>query len=72
MDGGGFHHRSKVSVDRLFLGVDRLRKAMQKYRYGGDVFASLSELWGIVSSMQDVALDLMSVTPGAARRVTRV
>ena len=69
LNGGGFHQRPEVSVDRLLLGVDRLGKAAQKHRRSGDVLDSLSELWGIVSSIHDVALDLAGVTPGVARRV---
>jgi len=71
LNGGGFHQRPEVPVDRLLLGVDRLGKTAQKHRRSGDVLASLSELWGIVSSIHDVALDLTGVTTGAAHRVTR-
>ena len=70
LNGGGFHQCPKVLVDRLFLGVVRLGKATQKHRYGGDVLASLSELWEIVPLINDVALNLAGVTPGAAHRVT--
>ena len=59
-------------MDSLFLGVVRLRKSTQKHCRGGDVLASLSELWGIVALVHDVALDLAGVTPGAARRVTHM
>ena len=45
---------------------------MQKHRRSGDVLASPSELWGIVSSVHDVALDLTGVTPSTAHRVMRV
>ena len=58
-------------MDHLFLGVVRLGKAVQKHCCGGDVLASLSELWGIVPPVHDVALDLAGVTPGATCRVTR-
>ena len=54
-------------MDHLFLGVIRLRKAVQKHCRGGDVLASPSELWGIVPSVHDVVLDLVGVTPGTAR-----
>ena len=54
-------------MDHLLLGFDRLEKAVQKHRCSGDVLASLSELWGIVSSVHDVALDLTGVTPGVTR-----
>ena len=67
----GFHQRLEVSVDCLLLGVDRLWKATHKHRSSGDVLASPSELWGIVPPVHDVALDLMGVTSGAARRVMR-
>ena len=59
-------------MDRLLLGVDRLWKAAQKHRHSSDVLASPSELWGIVSSIQDVVLDLTGMTPGAAHWVMRV
>ena len=59
-------------MDRLYLGVVRLGKTAQKHCYGSDVLASLSELWGIVPPIHDIALDLAGVTPGAARWVTRV
>jgi len=49
-------------VDHLLLGVVRLRKAAQKHRHSGDVLADPSELWGIISSIHDVALDLVDVT----------
>ena len=58
-------------MDRLLLWVDRLGKAVQKHHRRGDVLASPSELWGIISSVHDVALDLASATSGAARWVTR-
>ena len=72
MNGGSFHQGPEVLVDRLFLGVVRLRKAAQKHHRHGDVLASPSELWGIVPPVDDVALDLPGMTPGAARWVTRV
>ena len=59
-------------MDHLLLGVVRLRKAAQKHHRGGDVLASLSKLSGIVPSILDVVLDLVGMTLGAARRVTRV
>ena len=58
-------------MDRLFLGVVRLRKAAQKHRRHGDVLASPSKLWGIVPPVHDVVLDLAGVTLGAARWVMR-
>jgi len=58
-------------VDRLLLWVDRLDKAAQKHHHRGDVLASLSELWGMVSPVDDVALNLAGATPGTARRVMR-
>ena len=70
LNGGALHQCPEVPVDRLFLGVIRLGKAAQKHRRRGDVLASPSKLWGIVSSIHDVALDLTGVTPGAARQVT--
>ena len=72
MDGGGFHQRPEVLVDRLLLVVDRLWKAAQKHRRSGDVLVSPSKLWGVVHPIHDVALDLTSVTPGTTRRVTRM
>ena len=59
-------------MDRLFLWVDSLGKAVQEHHRHGDVLASLSELWGIVSPVDDVALNLAGVTPGATHRVTRM
>ena len=59
-------------MDCPLLGVDGLGNAAQKHYRSGDVLASPSELWGIISSIQDVALDLAGMTLGAARRVTRV
>ena len=58
-------------MDRMLLGVVRLGKATQKHRRSGDVLASPSELWGIVSSIHDVVLDLAGATSSAACRVTR-
>ena len=58
-------------MDRLFLGVVRLRKATQKHCRSGDVLIGPSELWGIVPPIDGVALDLTGVTPGAARRFMR-
>ena len=58
-------------MDRLFLGVVRLRKVVQKHRRHGDVLASPSELWGIVPPIDDVPLNLVGATSGVARRVTR-
>ena len=72
MNDGGFYQRPEVPVDRLLLGVDKLGKATQKHRRSGDVLASPSELWGIVSPVHDVALELAGVTPGAPRQVMRV
>ena len=59
-------------MNRMLLGVDRLWKATQKHCCSGDVLASLSELWGIVPPVHDVALDLAGATSGDARRVTCV
>jgi len=53
-------------------GVDGLWNAAQKHRRNGDVLANSSELWGIIPPVDDVALDLAGVTPGAARRVMRM
>ena len=72
LNGGGFHQRPEVLVDRPLLGVDGLGNTTQKHCRSGDVLASLSELWGVVPLVHDVALDLAGVTPGAARRVTRL
>ena len=71
LNGGGFHQCPEVPVDRLFLGVVRLRKATQKHYRSGDVLVSPSELWGIFPPVHDVALDLAGATLSAARRVTR-
>jgi len=71
LNGDGFNQRPEVPVDCLFLGVIRLEKATQKHCGRSDVLASLSELWGIVPPVHDVALDLTGATPGAARRVLR-
>ena len=59
-------------MDRLFLWVDGLEKAVQKHHCRGDVLDSPSELWGIVPPIDDVALDLAGVTLGAARWVPRM
>jgi len=59
-------------VDSLFLGVVRLRKSTPKHCRGGDVLASLSELWGIIPPIHDVALDLASVTLGDIHWVTHM
>ena len=72
LNSDGFHQRPKVPVDRLLLGVDRLMQATQKHCCNDDVLASPSELWGVVSSIHDVALDLTGVTSGAARQVMPV
>ena len=71
MNGDDLHQFLEVLVDHLFLGVLRLRKATQKHRRRSDVLASPSELWGIVSSIHDVVLDLAGATSSAACRVTR-
>ena len=70
LNSGGLHQCPEVPVDRLFLGVIRLGKAVQKHRCGGDVLVSPSELWEIIPPVHDVALDLASATSGAARWVT--
>ena len=59
-------------MDRLFLGVVRLRKAMQEHRRRSDVLASPSELWGIIPPVDDVVLYPTSATPPAACRVPRM
>lgn len=51
-------------------GCRSLEKAAQKHYRDDDVLASLSELWGIVSPVHDVALDLVGATLGAIHRVT--
>ena len=71
LNDGGFHQHPEVLVDRLLVGVDRLREATQKHCYSGNVLASPSELWGIVLPIHDVALHLVGATLGAARRVSR-
>ena len=58
-------------MDRLFLGVVRLGKATQKHYHSSDVLVNLSDLWGIVPPVHDVALDLVGATPGISCRVTR-
>ena len=68
MNGGGFHQCPEVLVDHLFLGVVRLRKAVQKHYHSGDVLIGLSELWRIVPPIHGVALDAMGATPGVACR----
>ena len=70
LNDGGLHQRLEVSVDRLLLWVNGLEKATQKHRHRGDVLASPSEMWGIVPPIDDVALNLAGVTPGAAHQVT--
>ena len=72
LNDGGLHQCLEVPVDRLFLWVDGLGKATQKHRRRGDVLASLSELWGIVLPIDDVALNLVGATLGTARWVTRM
>ena len=59
-------------MDRLFLEVARLGKAMQKHCRSGDVLIGLSELWGIVPPIHGVALDPTCATLGVARRVMRM
>ena len=59
-------------MDRLLLGVDRLRKAAQKHGRSSYVLAGPSEHWGIVPPVHYVALDLAGAILGIARRVTRV
>ena len=58
-------------MDHLFLRVVRLGKAAQKYCRSGDVLIGPSELWGIVSPIDDVALNLAGTTLGVARWVMR-
>ena len=66
LNGGGFYQHSKIMVDHWLLGVDGLENATQKHCRSGDVLASLSELWGVVPLVHDVALDLAGATPSAA------
>ena len=49
-----------------------LRQAAQKHCRGSDVLIGPSELWGIVPPVHGVVLDPTGVTPGAARRSTRM
>ena len=58
-------------MDRLFLGVIRLKKAAQKHCRSGDVLIGPSKLWGIVPPIHGVVLDPMGATLGAAHRSTR-
>ena len=58
-------------MDRLFLGVVRLRKTAQKHCRSGDVLVSPSKLWGIVPPIHDVALEPAGVTPSATHEVMR-
>ena len=71
LKGSGFHQCPEVLVDRLFLGVVRLRKAAQKHCRDSDVLANPIELWRIIPPIHDIALDLADATLGAARRVMR-
>ena len=71
LNGGGFHQCPEVLVDHLLMGIDRLGKAAQKHCRSGDVLASPSKLWGIVPTIQDVALDLAGMTLSVAHRVMR-
>ena len=59
-------------MDRLFIRVVRLGQAAQKYCHDDDVLTSLSELRGISPPIHGVALDLMGMTPGAARQSMRM
>ena len=59
-------------MDRLFLGVVRLRKATQKHCCSSDVLSSPSKLWEIIPLVHEVMLDLASVTPCTARWVMRL
>ena len=70
LNDGGFHQCPEVPVDRLFLGVIRLGKVAQKHCHGGDVLANPSIMWGIVSPIHDVALDLAGATLDIACWVT--
>ena len=72
LNDGDLHQRPEVAVDRLLLGVDRLREATQKYRRSSDVLASPGKLMGVIPSVQYVTLDLMGMTSSATRRVTRM
>ena len=56
---------------RLFMRVVRLGQVVQKHCHGGDVLIVPSELRGIISPVHGVVLDLMGVTPSAARRSMR-
>ena len=71
LNGGGLHQRLEVPVDRLLLWVDGFEKAAQKHRRHGDVLTSPSKLWGIIPTVDDVALNLAGATTGAACWVTR-
>ena len=59
-------------MDCLLLGVAWLGKAAQKHCHSGDVLIGPSELWGIVSLVYDVVLDLVGMTPGDAHWVMRM
>ena len=72
LNGGGFYQHPEVLVDRPLLGVHGLGNAAQKHCHSSDVLASPSELWGIVSLVHDVVLDLAGMTPGATRRAMRI
>ena len=72
LNGGGFHQRPEVPVDRLLLEVLRLGKAAQKHRRSGDVLASPSELWGVIPLVHDVVMDLAGATSGSTHRVVRM
>ena len=58
-------------MDRLFTRVVRLGQAAQEHCHGGNVLAGPSELQGIGSPIQGVALDLTGATPGVVRRSMR-
>ena len=72
LNGGGFHQRPEVLVDRPLLGVGGLRNVAQKHCRSDDVLASLGELREIIPLIHDVVLDLTGVTLGAANRAMRM
>ena len=63
LNGGGLHQRLEVPVDRLLLGVGKLREAAQKHRRNSDVLASQSKLRGVITSVQYVMLEALPRAP---------
>ena len=72
LDGGGLYQNPEVLVDGPFLRVDGLRNTAQKHCCSSDVLAGSGELWDVVPLVQNVTLDLTSVTLGAARWAMRM